>query len=246
MSCKLINYSLGRLCHTILIGFAISTFSTFTRSDMRPYAARVNIKTQQGEIICFHEHDLPSMDETYISKPFSVDPKFSRVYCQQGSKILFSKPSPPATYIVIDDGKLIALSEIKYFNVNQYFVFDMNGEVLLNGGISAWEACFSENEWSSISKDLQIPIKNRHVNNINGIIHFDWKKYGAINKSKFNKELMRAKSCSSHLAPFSRESSTNYIFWYSPIDPKAKMAKDDRGNLRIKVKDNTGVYIYVP
>lgn len=226
--------------------FLVFTATRSTYSEMRAYAAHVKLKSQQGEIICFHEHDLPSMDETYISKPFSVDPKFSRVYCQQGSKILFSKPSPPATYITIDDGKLIALSEVKYFNVNQYFVIDMKGNVLLNGGISAWEACFSENEWSSISKDLRIPIKNRHMNNINGVIHFDWKKHDAINKSKINRELMQGKSCSSHLAPFSTESSTNYIFWYNSINPEAKMAKDDRGNLRIKVKDTTGVYIYIP
>jgi len=148
--------------------------------------------------------------------------------------------------LTIDDNKIIALSKIRRFNINQYFVIDMNGNLVLNGSISAWEICFSKSELIQFKKISNLKDPDFYMQNLNGVIHFDWERYKPFHESDKTREAIRGKSCSSHIAPFAIESSDIHIDWYSPIDPKAKMAKDDRGNLRIKVKDNTGVYIYVP
>jgi hypothetical protein len=51
----------------------------------------------------------------------------------------------------------------------------------------------------------------------------------------------------SHLSPFFHGTVSNYITWYDPVDPSPSIDYNgEKKTWQLRIKDPTGVYIYVP
>jgi hypothetical protein len=243
---------------SISVTCALLMMEKIAQADAIPYSKVSTLVANESSLICIHEHDYskglpekpPVKINDYDSNMYYFE-KLGHVYCQMKEKKLFKVDSPPFSDIYVKNKIFIGISNVKRGNNVQYMALSATGEILLRGHISEDEICLTQQEWQDFmisDKDAKVVIP--YSTNVNGIIHLDI-------TSRFNRQLFWPNSsskyinfghrCSSHISPFFHGTVSNYIYWYDEQNPNPSVDyNSEKKTWQLRIKDPTGVYIYVP
>jgi hypothetical protein len=234
----------------------ISLASSFCRADPVGYSDEVTLVANNKSLICIHEHNYkmpyngPSYSkiiDTLKRKPiYQIAPR-GYISCQRNEKILFKKPSPPLSKMYIQNQIVFGITDVKMLNDIQYIAFTSAGELLLQGHVASEEICILSNDWESNTflqenKLTLIP----YTTKVGDVFHLDILERNSTWPNEYH-DFFSTRRCTSHLSPFFHGTVSNYITWYDPTDPNPSIDYNgEKKTWQLRIKDPTGVYIYVP
>lgn len=242
---------------TLILLLGITSFA-----DRIRYNKIANLKVENEKVIVRHYHNWSDSKYEKWYKIFPEEKRFSDMdidyayiecYEKKTGNILFKKPSPALTKIHISDDSryIIGISNIKVINPYQFVVYNRGGDIIYKKHIAASEAKLTLPEYKEFGQ--RYPSQTKFLEELHRITLYSNSFYIDFLSVGMPEILGKAwvflikKEAPNYLSKNFGESVTNYVTWYSEVDPKIELRyNNSRQLIGVSLLDPRGERFEIP